>query len=194
MPEQIKVVTLKCANCGASLQVGTSVNDLACGYCGSHQQVIREGGSISLEKFADSLASVGRSADRAAAELAIPRLTREIEQERQQRTSVAAEGEAKIKAIDEGSDVILGGVFLVALLIGVVLVYGASANFNILIVICGVALAGAAFILIYIKPRRAKIVDQEHRKMESALVEIDSRIEAIERSLQENTRIANSSR
>jgi ribosomal protein S27AE len=70
----MKVVSLKCVNCGASLEIGPHVDNFACGYCGTQQRVDRGGGIVSLRKIETTLSEVRQATDRTASELALVRL------------------------------------------------------------------------------------------------------------------------
>ena len=74
------MVSLRCAGCGANLEVDPDVDHFTCGYCRTPQEVVRRGGMVILRKLGDAIARVQRGTDKTAAELAIPRLEREIEE------------------------------------------------------------------------------------------------------------------
>ena len=48
MTQNSKSYLLKCLNCGANLEIPTSVSLLVCSYCNCTQNVIKEGGIVSL--------------------------------------------------------------------------------------------------------------------------------------------------
>lgn len=73
------VISLKCANCGAALEVNDTVGHLACGYCGVQQMVERKGGAVWLTVEA-AIHRVQAGTDRTAAELALQRLAVEHRQ------------------------------------------------------------------------------------------------------------------
>ncbi|CAN7782584.1 hypothetical protein LJR175_008228 [Variovorax sp. LjRoot175] len=72
------VMALRCAGCGANLEVDPEVDHFTCGYCRTPQEVVRRGGIVLLKKLGDAISRVQRGTDKTAAELAIPRLEREI--------------------------------------------------------------------------------------------------------------------
>jgi DNA-directed RNA polymerase subunit RPC12/RpoP len=74
----VKLLTLKCPNCSASLEIFPDMDSFACGYCGSQQMVQRRGGTILLKLVTDAIEKVQHGTDRTASELAIQRLTKEI--------------------------------------------------------------------------------------------------------------------
>jgi ribosomal protein S27AE/cell division protein FtsB len=76
----MKSITMKCANCGAGLQVASDMDHFACSYCGASLSVARQGGTVALNLVADSIAKVQVGTDRTAAELALVRLPKEIEE------------------------------------------------------------------------------------------------------------------
>jgi predicted RNA-binding Zn-ribbon protein involved in translation (DUF1610 family) len=78
MSEQLRVITLKCANCGGALEIQTDMDQFSCGYCGSEQTVVRRGGTVALRLVVDAVARVQSGTDRTAAELALARLEKEI--------------------------------------------------------------------------------------------------------------------
>ncbi len=94
-----RVLSLSCANCSAPLEVSEGVSQLTCAFCGTPQLVERGGGAVSLRRVEATLEAVQRSADRTAAELAIPRLLRERQELQQKRAvALAAEQERHVRA------------------------------------------------------------------------------------------------
>ncbi len=71
-------VPIACCNCGAPLRVPDSLKVFSCTHCGSSQQLKVEGG-VAYSTLVDGLTKVREGTDRTAAELAIKRLTREIQ-------------------------------------------------------------------------------------------------------------------
>jgi len=112
MPSE--VVALTCSACGASLEIGPSLDVFACAYCHATLRVQRSGGTISLEQIAGALDSVRTGVERTAAELALQRIDREIEQ-------LLAGAETSRARHDN-----LGG----ALFAGLLLVFGSVAAFQ----------------------------------------------------------------
>jgi DNA-directed RNA polymerase subunit RPC12/RpoP len=76
----LEVISLKCANCGANLEVKLETTSFACGYCGISQIVERHGGTVSLKLLTNAISKVQVGTDKTAAELAIRRLKEEMEQ------------------------------------------------------------------------------------------------------------------
>lgn len=72
-------VALKCPACGGRLEVFNDMNAFACGYCGNALTTRCRGGTISLS-LEEAVESVAANTDRTAAELAMARLTKELEE------------------------------------------------------------------------------------------------------------------
>ncbi len=73
-------ITLTCPSCGGKLQVTDNIAILACGHCRSEHMVRREGGAIYLAPLAQDVRHIRVNTDKTAAELAIVRLSKEIEE------------------------------------------------------------------------------------------------------------------
>lgn len=107
-------ITLSCPSCGGKLQITNDVERFSCSYCGTEQIVKRSGGIVSLAPVMEGLQKVQASTDRVGAELAIARLTTELEQSGKQ--LVVAKQKAQAASQKSGS--ILEALFItVALLV-----------------------------------------------------------------------------
>jgi primosomal protein N' len=72
-------VTLSCPSCGGKLEVTHDIDCFACAHCGREHMVKRTGGTVSLSPVVDAMRKVEVGVDKTAAELAIVRLQKEIE-------------------------------------------------------------------------------------------------------------------
>lgn len=72
------IVSLKCPNCGACLEIGPDLQNLACGYCGCSSRVVRSGGTVSLSEVYETINDIAANTDRTASELALVRLEVEL--------------------------------------------------------------------------------------------------------------------
>jgi len=79
MAERLKIVNLKCPNCGGVLEIHDDMERFTCAYCGSEQIVTRRGGTVALKLVVDAVARVQVGTDKTASELAIKRLILEID-------------------------------------------------------------------------------------------------------------------
>jgi hypothetical protein len=71
--------TLTCPSCGGKLQIGNDVERFACGFCGNEHVVKRGGGIVSLTPVIAEIRNVQIGVDKTASELALVRLTNEID-------------------------------------------------------------------------------------------------------------------
>lgn len=78
MAEVVRTVALRCASCGARLEISPDVDQFSCAYCGTEQCVVRSGGTIALKMIGEAIARVESASDRTAAELALQRLSGKI--------------------------------------------------------------------------------------------------------------------
>lgn len=140
----MQVVSLKCVNCGAGLEVKQDIEDFACGYCGIQQHVERGGGIVSLRRVEETLDEVKLGTNRAASELALTRLRSDL-------SAVRAKRDKEVSAIRYAGSVIntlMGwGLFIVA-------VYGLT-QFDFLSV--PIIIAGLIFVIGAIRPRAKRI-------------------------------------
>lgn len=81
-------VTLTCPSCGGKLQITKDIERFACGHCGNEHVVKRSGGVVSLLPVVEVLQEVQLGVDKTASELAIRRLSEEIDQLRLQRWTI----------------------------------------------------------------------------------------------------------
>ena len=77
-------VTLSCPSCGGKLTITNDIERFACAHCGNEHVVNRSGYVVSLAPVVDELKKVQAGVDKTASELAIKRLTQEIEELGQQ--------------------------------------------------------------------------------------------------------------
>jgi DNA-directed RNA polymerase subunit RPC12/RpoP len=85
-----RAIPLKCVNCGAKLEITPDMDRFACGYCGTEQLVERKGGTIALKGVEEAISRVQVGTDKTAAELALPRLEKELEEVTKQRKLIEA--------------------------------------------------------------------------------------------------------
>jgi predicted RNA-binding Zn-ribbon protein involved in translation (DUF1610 family) len=71
-------IILKCPSCGAKLNVHDDMDRFACGYCGNEIAVQRRGGTVALRSITEAIRQVAVGTDRTAAELALQRLEKEL--------------------------------------------------------------------------------------------------------------------
>jgi DNA-directed RNA polymerase subunit RPC12/RpoP len=89
-------VMLNCPNCGGKLEVHNDIDRFACSHCGSEMVVERRGGTVSLQRVTEAIAKVQVGTDKTAAELAIVRYERRLEELRQHRKARQAPYESQL--------------------------------------------------------------------------------------------------
>ncbi len=83
-------VTLSCPSCAGRLEITQDIERFACAHCGREHIVKRSGSIVSLSPVVDALRKVEVGVDKTAAELAIVRLRREIEDIQAQKSTLFA--------------------------------------------------------------------------------------------------------
>ncbi len=73
-----QIFNLTCPKCGGKLQITSDIDRFACGYCGNELIVQRGGGIVTVAPIVEGLREVKVGVDKTASELAIARLTNEI--------------------------------------------------------------------------------------------------------------------
>ena len=81
-------VRLTCNGCGADLDISEDIDRFACSYCGTQHLVERKGGIVTLKSLLDKVGKVHLETTKAAAELAIVRLEKEIAKLNEEKTTV----------------------------------------------------------------------------------------------------------
>lgn len=193
--EQVRIVSLKCPQCGGALQVSPEMQHFACGYCGGSVVVSRSGGTISLG-LEQVLANVQKGTDKTAAELAIPRLEREI---REKEDEIQAEtlNATKVKE-DAGSTATVGCLALVILSVFGAMAFmmvTAEVSFGILSLIpVGVFLVASAILWVSWSGRHAKAqaLAQREEEIKARLASHSTELEQLKTRLAEQRTRANS--
>ncbi len=74
----LNTINLTCPSCGGKLQVTGDIDRFSCGYCGNELIIQRSGGIVTVAPVVAELREVRAGVDKTSAELAITRLTGEI--------------------------------------------------------------------------------------------------------------------
>ena len=180
----IEVLTLKCPNCGAALEIRDDVDHLACGFCRTSLMVRRSGGTISLSRVEQQLGAIQGSINRvedhtarSVSELAIPRLNGD-------RIQLINEIEALVLPSGKGSafvSILLGGLLGAPLLCGLLAVQGSSlagdtASISIIFLIpCALAVVWGIYRYFRLD-RQEKEVQAEYERLSKELSYVDLQI------------------
>ena len=79
MEQHISIFKLSCRSCGANLEISPDIGQFACAYCGVEQIVEHRGGIVALRPISEAIRKVQKGTDKAAAELALRRLPKELD-------------------------------------------------------------------------------------------------------------------
>ena len=120
--ETSSMLKLECVNCGAPIDIGPELSVFACGFCGTKQRVERKGGTVSLLKVEEAIRAVQRGTDRTAAELAIPRLSKELAELDAEMKAALTAAEKRRIAAESGRRILSLTSFFVLLLVGPLLI------------------------------------------------------------------------
>jgi ribosomal protein S27AE len=74
----VSAISMVCPGCGASLTVKESLKRFNCGYCGGSLEVVRDGGTITLESVEQAIRGMHKGVNCTASELALVRLNKEL--------------------------------------------------------------------------------------------------------------------
>jgi len=100
-------VTLSCPSCGGKLQITADIERFACAYCGNEHVVRRGGGIVSLIPIADDIKGIKTGVDKTAAELAIVRLEKEINELNLNRNTIRHDIQQKCDTTDTGYSLLM---------------------------------------------------------------------------------------
>src|SRR5581483_5742600 len=157
------------------------ITKFACGYCGKEQVVHRAGGIVALKMIGDAVAKVQEGTDKTAAELALQRLERELNDCYTKRST--CEADRKRIKIGAGQSVQRGGVLLAFLVAVICLVLGSSFLVGIMIYL-------VAFLILWIylgnqqKSQEAEVVEK--------LKSIDEQIVGLKEKIADKRQIVDS--
>lgn len=177
------LVKLSCANCSAPLEIGDDLERFTCSYCGTAQIVERSGGVISTRKIETALKAVQRGTDRTAAELAIPRLTRELADAQQARASVLVAAREKMESAKRGRRKLALITFCVIFFLGPLLISGIQGAMGTVLALVWVVASFGVPIWVYHKVQLPK--DNVHETTAA----LDARIAHLEEHLRANRSI-----
>ena len=168
----LKTLNLKCANCGANLEIKLDTADFACGYCGASQVIERSGGTISLRLLTNSISKVQIGTDKTAAELAIRRLKEETIEVNNQYSAIMS---VQNKEIDSNVRIFLipGGIILLLIFVALLSVSGILAFIVTIAIAAGIVFLWHKIhqgILLLHKPRIERIKAQQ-KNLQTKLVE-----------------------
>lgn len=169
------MLKLGCVNCGAPLEISGDMDVFACGYCGTQQKVQRRGGTVSLRRMEAAIHAIQRGTDRTAAELAMPRLTSELEKLVEARAFVLSSAQAEYERARRGRWKLAFIAFLVVFFGAPALIGQAHAALMVPLTLVWVVASGLVPRYVYRKvkmppkpgPEMVKSIDAEMAKVQA---------------------------
>ena len=147
-------VTLSCPSCGGKLEVTRDIERFACAHCGLEHMVKRTGGTVSLSPIVDALKKVEVGVDKTAAELAIVRIQKEIEDIQAQKQILLANNPRPGLGTTPFALIIIGAC---GVLIGLTtLTTTGDTTVNGLEIVCGIIMGFIGFLLILLQSSNTK--------------------------------------
>ena len=180
--------SLSCANCSAPLEIGGDTERFACAYCGSAQILERKGGTVFLKKVENAITAVQRGTDRTAAELAIPRLTRERGEVLEERAAAfKAHKESRTRAGNR-SAILNAIVFVPVAFIGLIISAAVFESHIAIKLLYIVVYSASLLALAKFLQRKSKLPPFDSKRVAS---EYDVRLSQIDEHLRANREILN---
>lgn len=176
----MRLLKLSCASCTAPLEVGEDLGYFSCDYCGTAQIIERSGVAIPAPKAETDLKAVQRATARTAAELAIPRLTKELTEAELARAGILLAAKAKLESAKRARRKYAQITFGVTFLLGLLTIPDIDGVMGTVLAYAWLAALIAAPIWVY---KRARLPMDNGREATAA---IDARITQIEEHLRIN--------
>ncbi|KAF1080513.1 MAG: hypothetical protein GQF41_2923 [Candidatus Rifleibacterium amylolyticum] len=76
--ENVTLITLKCSNCSASLQISDKLDRYICNYCGTEHALLHNSGGFYFRRLEEKLDNLEKITEKGNAELAIKRLRSDL--------------------------------------------------------------------------------------------------------------------
>ena len=130
-------ITLTCPSCGSKLQLTNDIEHFSCASCGNEHIVRRSGGIVSLAPVVDQIQKVQVGVDKTASELAIKRLSTEIEDLQKQKQAITVSNQGRIYAGIIGGSA-LG--FVASLLVGKLLPFESGLCLGLSVLVISMAI------------------------------------------------------
>jgi DNA-directed RNA polymerase subunit RPC12/RpoP len=163
----IEFIVLECKGCGAALEIYDDMDSFACRYCGTRMVVQRRGGTVGLKSIQEAIGRVQAGTDKAAAELALVRHKRELDEVLAERERVRRAYEDP-KFRDTGYGIMA---VVIALILGILAAVFSSGVTGVIALAIGIA--GGLLVYSSNNPVRPEIekLTAEANKLESLIRE-----------------------
>lgn len=101
MEKNINLISLKCSNCSANLELSDKLNRFICNYCGTEQLLVHGTDGYSFQRLEQKLENIEKVAEKSAAELALKRLREDLQLKMVQINAIIEDKGTKIRGVEE---------------------------------------------------------------------------------------------
>lgn len=117
MNDNIKIYSLKCANCGANLGIPENVGFFACSYCSATQTVLKGGGIVSLQMVEDKIERIEERLQQTSGLAEITNLTAKLDALNKRKVKLLAYNAKNIENVKLALVILLIGVILLSFVV-----------------------------------------------------------------------------
>ena len=161
-------MTLSCPTCGGRLEITPDIDRFACSHCGHEHIVRRAGGLVSLKPVMERLETIESGTERTASELAIRRLTPEVEALERQLAELASPSSIGLLGVGTMSFIAVGVGFM-CLLTSLILLTGGESQVGLLTLILAIGFVAAGAGYGYAKMNSARRTREQRDRLSREL-------------------------
>lgn len=118
---EIKLITLKCSNCSALLQLSDKLGRFICNYCGAEQLLVNGADGFFFKRLEDKLESLEKTTEKGNVELALKRLREDLRLKMVQLEELKIEKAEALLLLDSRKETVIGTLVSVAVCQAIVL-------------------------------------------------------------------------
>lgn len=100
MASSINLISLKCVNCSATLELSDRLDRFICNYCGTEQLLVHNTSGYAFKRLEDKLDSLERATEKGNAELALKRLREDLQLKMVQLNAIEEEKARTINLVE----------------------------------------------------------------------------------------------
>lgn len=99
MAASVNLISLRCVNCSANLELSDKLDRFICNYCGTEQLLIHDTSGYSFKRLEDKLDKIEKATEKGNVELALKRLREDLQLKMVQLNAMEEEREQKLNQI-----------------------------------------------------------------------------------------------
>lgn len=119
--EDVRLITLKCSNCAAPLQISDKLDRFICNYCGTEHALLHNSEGFYFKRLEERLDKLERITEKGNAELAIKRLRSDLTTRTHQYEVMVSEKEDQMRLLDSRRADAVTSIILTAAIQGAIL-------------------------------------------------------------------------